>query len=250
MENLTAEEMRAVELEAIESGRVSGLELMERAGRGVVEAIFEEWPDLGQEEASDKGVSPSRTSKDGGSKPPRGGHRAIVLCGPGNNGGDGFVVARLLHDDGWQVEVHLYWEIDKLPPDARRNCDRWAEIGDITQLDGECVTRSVLGDVAVIVDALFGTGLTRPLEGLSKVLSLMEETARGFDGKHSATRVVAVDLPSGIHTDTGTALKPSHGGCGAARANLTVTFHRAKLGHVRGDGPAACGKLVVKDIGL
>ena len=81
-ELLTAAQMRAVEQAAIESGEVTGLELMERAGRGVVEAIFEEWPEL------------SKTSE-----------AAVVLCGPGNNGGDGFVVARLLREWGWEVEV-------------------------------------------------------------------------------------------------------------------------------------------------
>jgi hydroxyethylthiazole kinase-like uncharacterized protein yjeF len=84
-ELLTAAQMRAIEQAAIESGQVTGLELMERAGRGVVEAILEEWPEL------------ATTS-----------HRAVVLCGPGNNGGDGFVVARLLRDRGWEVEVFLY----------------------------------------------------------------------------------------------------------------------------------------------
>ena len=83
-ELLTAAQMRAIEQAAIESGEVTGLELMERAGRGVVEAIFEEWPEL--------------------AKTP---HRAVILCGPGNNGGDGFVVARLLKEWGWEVEVFL-----------------------------------------------------------------------------------------------------------------------------------------------
>ncbi|MCP5075059.1 MAG: bifunctional ADP-dependent NAD(P)H-hydrate dehydratase/NAD(P)H-hydrate epimerase, partial [Rhodobacteraceae bacterium] len=101
-ELLTAAQMRAIETAAIESGEVTGLELMERAGRGVVEAVFEEWPEL------------AKTS-----------HRAVVLCGPGNNGGDGFVVARLLHDWGWEVEVFLYGDAAKLPPDARVNYVRW-----------------------------------------------------------------------------------------------------------------------------
>jgi hydroxyethylthiazole kinase-like uncharacterized protein yjeF len=79
-ELLTAAQMRAIEAEAIASGAVTGLELMERAGAGVVEAIFAEWPALA--------TAP---------------HRAVVLCGPGNNGGDGFVVARLLKEAGWEV---------------------------------------------------------------------------------------------------------------------------------------------------
>ena len=85
MELVTAAQMRAIETEAIESDRVTGIDLMERAGQGVVDGIFEEWPEI-----------------------EKGGRRALVLCGPGNNGGDGFVVARLLHERGWDVQVLLY----------------------------------------------------------------------------------------------------------------------------------------------
>ena len=92
---LTAAQMRALEQAAIASGEVTGLDLMERAGAGVVEAILAEWPDL------------ALTS-----------HRAVVLCGPGNNGGDGFVVARLLKQRGWEVEVFLHGDPEKLPPDS------------------------------------------------------------------------------------------------------------------------------------
>ena len=108
-ELLTAAQMRAIEQAAIASGEVTGLELMERAGRGVVEAILEWRPEL------------AKTA-----------HRAVVLCGPGNNGGDGFVVARLLKDRGWEVEVFLYGDEAKLPPDAAENARLWREMGSIT----------------------------------------------------------------------------------------------------------------------
>ncbi|MEO0655524.1 MAG: NAD(P)H-hydrate epimerase, partial [Pseudomonadota bacterium] len=101
-ELLTAEQMRAIEQAAIESGEVTGLELMERAGRGVVEAIFEEWPEL------------AATS-----------HRAVVLCGPGNNGGDGYVVARLLAERGWTVDLFAYGEPGRQGPDAAEARRRW-----------------------------------------------------------------------------------------------------------------------------
>ena len=128
-ELLTAAQMRAIEEAAIASGKVTGLELMERAGRGVVQAIFEEWLEL----APSWGPAP---------KPPEyllqddegGMHRAVVLCGPGNNGGDGFVVAGLLKECGWDVEVFLYGDAEKLPPDARSNYDRWCEMGDVQPL--------------------------------------------------------------------------------------------------------------------
>ncbi|MGB8815586.1 MAG: NAD(P)H-hydrate epimerase, partial [Paracoccaceae bacterium] len=102
MELLTAAQMKAIEAAAIASGEVTGLELMERAGRGVVAAIFEEWPELAA-----------------------GSFRAVVLCGPGGNGGDGFVVARLLREWGWEVEVYLYGTPEGMPPDARVNYERW-----------------------------------------------------------------------------------------------------------------------------
>ena len=95
---LTAQEMREIEKSAIESGIATGAELMERAGRRVVEALHAEWPEAG-----------------------RAARRAIVLCGPGNNGGDGYVVARLLHGLGWTVSVYGMGDTEKLPPDARVN---------------------------------------------------------------------------------------------------------------------------------
>src|SRR6056297_3072578 len=107
-ELLTAAEMRAIEKTAIESGEVTGLALMEQAGRGVVDAILEEWPEFAN-----------------------GPHRAVVLCGPGNNGGDGFVIARRLRDKGWSVEVFLFGDAGKLPPDARKNRDLWVAMGEV-----------------------------------------------------------------------------------------------------------------------
>ncbi|MBY5988376.1 NAD(P)H-hydrate dehydratase [Roseovarius atlanticus] len=213
-ELLTAAQMRAVEEAAMASGEVTGLELMERAGRGVVEAVFEEWPDL------------AATS-----------HRAVVLCGPGNNGGDGFVVARLLRDRGWDVELFLFGDPEKLPPDARVNYERWAQMGAV----GDMIRGVGQGRAPqLLVDAVFGTGLSRPVEGkLAQVLA-------AFDGFRDlkAGRTVAVDIPSGLCADSGRAL----GAC--ARADLTVTFHAAKPGHHLSRGPHQSGKLKVKDIGL
>jgi len=219
---LTAAQMRAIELAAIESGDVTGLTLMERAGRGVVEAIFEEWPDLKHSS-----------------------YRAVVLCGPGNNGGDGFVVARLLKEWGWEVEVYLYGDAENLPPDARRNYDRWCALGNVAPVSRDM--RRWNGaywddrDVALVIDALFGTGLTRPIEGalsdLIAALCLYEFATGG-------ARRVAVDIPSGLDSDSGRVL-------GAAiDADLTVTFHSMKLGHALSDGPGLCRRTVVKDIGI
>lgn len=137
MELVTAAQMRAIEQAAIESGAVTGLELMERTGRSVVAAIFEKWPE--------KAASPGK---------------AVVLCGPGNNGGDGFVVARLLVENGWAVEVFFYGVQERLPPDAKVNHDRWVAFGSVTALSK---MKAQLWSADLLVDALFGTGLTRPL---------------------------------------------------------------------------------------
>ncbi len=215
-EILTAAQMRAVEMAAIESGEVTGLELMERAGRGVVEAIFEEWPELAQ------------TS-----------HRAVVLCGPGNNGGDGFVVARLLKEWGWEVEVFLYGDAEKLPPDAKANYERWCAMGEV--LPFEAAPRFA-HEADLFVDALFGTGLGRPLEGAA----LKWAADREADPEAQA-KTVAVDIPSGLCSDSGREL----GRSGATvLAALTVSFHAAKLGHYLNWGPFKCGRTVVADIGL
>ncbi|WP_296766398.1 NAD(P)H-hydrate dehydratase [Sediminimonas sp.] len=226
-ELLTAAQMRAIERAAIESGAVTGLELMERAGRGVVEAVFEEWPDLAQ--------AP---------------HKAVVLCGPGNNGGDGFVVARLLGEWGWQVEVFLYGSPDKLPPDAKTNYERWGALGEVNQLDPARLFGADGGvkHADLWVDALFGTGLARPLsdEALIRgVTSLNEVSSLGL------VKVVAVDIPSGVCADSGRVLECSEKSVETGvHADLSVSFHRAKAGHFLADGSRCSLGLIVKDIGL
>ncbi len=225
-EFLTAAQMRAAERAAIDSGAVSGLELMERAGRGVVEAMLEQWPDLAQ-----------------------GPQRAIVLCGPGNNGGDGFVVARMLKARGWQVTVVFFGEAGKLPPDARVNYDRWADMGVVAPLTLAAVKAAEAPDIWV--DALFGLGLTRRAEGeLAAVLRHF--AGDGVDGAGVAPKMVAVDVPSGLDADSGEILgkRPEERVPPCPVCALTVTFHRPKPGHVSRDGPAHCGRLVVKPIGL
>ncbi len=208
---LSAAQMRACEAQAIATGAVSGLELMERAGRGVAQAVFEQWPDLA-----------------------RAPHRAVVLCGPGNNGGDGFVVARLLAQWGWEVSAFLFGEPGRLPPDARRNFERWSEIAEAGRW---CDIADGGPPAELVVDALFGTGLTRPVAP-ELAAPLLAYAAR--DG----VRVVAVDIPSGLDSDSGRCL--GHAG----RADLTVTFHSAKLGHHLAEGPERSGRLRIHDIGL
>ncbi|MBV7410009.1 NAD(P)H-hydrate dehydratase [Maritimibacter sp. DP1N21-5] len=206
---LSAAEMRAIEVKEIASGRVTGAGLMEAAGEGVVQAVFERWPYL----ATRAG-------------------RATILCGPGNNGGDGYVVARLLAQRGWHCEVQAMGGAGSLPPDARANRARWEALGPVRRI-GESGT-DLAPACDILVDALFGIGLARPLDP-----ALVPE--RGAQGPC----VVAVDLPSGICSDSGRVL-----GDRAVKADLTVTFHAPKLGHCLADGPAHCGELRVVDIGL
>ncbi len=215
-ELLTAAQMRAIEQAAIASGEVTGLELMERAGRGVVEAIFEEWPEL------------AATS-----------HRAVVLCGPGNNGGDGFVVARLLQEWGWEVEVFLYGDPSRLPPDARVNYERWRGMGEITPASMIPEVRNQ--DVDIWVDALFGIGLARPLDAEAKLL---------LGATFQKWPVVAIDILSGIDADSGRWIKEPGESDAQRSCELPVTFHRAKVGHLIAAGLDSSEKLKVVDIGL
>lgn len=232
-ELLTAAQMRAIEEAAIASGEVTGLELMERAGRGVVEAIFEEWPEL-----------------------KAGSFRAVVLCGPGNNGGDGFVVARLLKGWGWEVEVFLYGDPERMPPDARVNYERWG---------GPTHDARIFQDVDqlpcdLVVDALFGLGLKRPIDdpvlwerlwSIDDASDAWDERLAGKVRPQSPPRTVAIDIPSGLDADSGKVLGalPDHG-LRCARVMLTVTFHALKFGHVMREGADLCGRIAVKDIGI
>lgn len=198
---LTAEQMYAADRAAMDSG-VSGTTLMEAAGAGVARAIVRLW-------------APRPT---------------VVLCGPGNNGGDGFVIARRLQESGaWDVRVALLGSPDDLEGDARTMAETWN--GDVLPLGPE-----VIQGRALVVDAVFGAGLSRELDGIAGATI---EAANDAD----AVRV-AVDIPSGIQGDTGKALGT------AFRAELTVTFFRRKPGHVLLPGRTACGEVKVIDIGI
>jgi len=264
-ELLTAAQMRAIEQAAIESGDVTGLELMERAGQGVVEAIFEEWPELGARDNEAGGQPPDPRDTSVKTK------CAVVLCGPGNNGGDGFVVARLLHELGWTVEVLLYGDAEKLPPDARVNYQRWCALGDVDPLTEKNLRKGGFADI--YVDALFGTGLKRGLEG--EIFSVVRHLS-GVGGDHYQDRMISIDAPSGLCLDSGHVLqqepiavwpdellrnlpkevKDRMAPIGGPRAlhdrfaALTVCFDSPKPGHFLAQGPDLCGQVVVKDIGI
>ncbi|MFN3724520.1 MAG: NAD(P)H-hydrate dehydratase [Paracoccaceae bacterium] len=245
---LTSAQMRAAEAAAIASGEVTGLELMERAGRGVVEAVFEQWPELGAVPAAQLGLADGADEYSGQheAQAPR---RAVVLCGPGNNGGDGFVVARFLKGLGWAVEVFLYGDPARLPPDARVNYERWGAMGAVKPLEGESFPRLHAVHADLVVDALFGTGLSRAVE--APLVAAVSALCDAFLG---SAKLVAVDICSGLCADSGRSLTGDDAAekslSNVLQPDLTVTFHRAKVGHYLGDGPELVGRLVVKDIGL
>ncbi|WP_298836439.1 NAD(P)H-hydrate dehydratase [uncultured Roseobacter sp.] len=222
-ELLTAEQMRNLEQQAIADGVASGLDLMERAGQGVVDAMMSKWP-----EWADK---------------PR---RALVLCGPGNNGGDGFVIARLLAARGWDCDLYLFGTADRLPADARTNHDRWCGQGAVNAWSPADITAGPAPDV--IIDAVFGIGLTRALP--DDVAAVLGHNARDAWAK---ARRIAVDCPSGLNLDTGeipSAPDREQADSCVSPADLTVTFHTPRPGHYLAMGPAICRDLVVADIGL
>lgn len=199
-EILSIAEIRAADRRAIAAG-TAGLDLMQRAGEAVAAAILARFT-------------------------PR---PVLVLCGPGANGGDGFVAAERLRLAGWPVRVAAMTAIPRYTGDAGLAAAAWG--GDTVSL-----ATADFPPGGLVVDALFGAGLTRPLEaGVQSVLRAAER---------SGAALVAVDLPSGLHGDTGRPM--GH----APACRLTVTFHRKKPAHVLHPGKALCGEVVVADIGL
>ena len=197
---LTLQEMGEADRLTIAAG-TAGIVLMEKAGRAVADAVSRRWP-----------------------RQP-----LAVLCGPGNNGGDGFVAARILKERGWPVRVALLGERSALKGDAAAAASRWS--GPV-----EALSPVILDGAALVIDAIFGAGLARPIEGVAaEVIAYLED---------QRLPVVAVDVPSGVD-----------GGSGAIRgiapqAVLTVTFFRRKPGHLLLPGRDRGGKTLLAQIGI
>ncbi len=210
---LTRAQVRELDRRAITEYGLPGLVLMENAGRGAAELV--------------RSLNVNR-------------ERILILCGPGNNGGDGFVMARHLQNAGLDADVLLFGEIDQLPTDARTNSQVWAKCGPLWtapatgDLDAE-VRRVIDGARGWIVDALFGTGLARalvePFAGLVAAVN-----GRGLP-------VFAVDIPSGLDCDTGLTLGPT------IRATHTATFVAPKVGFRTPAAAPYLGTVTVIDIG-
>ena len=198
---LTTEQMYQADRLAMAGGR-PGVELMAAAGEAVADAVRRHYP----------------------------GARVLVLCGPGNNGGDGFVAARLLQEAGFSVTLALLGKLESLKGDAASHAALWT--GPVLPFAVDC-----LDSVDLVVDAVFGAGLARPLEG--PVRSMVEAMVQ------RRMPALAVDVPSGISGDSGAVV-----GDLAVRATHCVTFFRKKPGHLLLPGATHCGVVEVADIGI
>ena len=196
---LSVEEMARSDRMTIERG-TPGIELMENAGRLVAEAVAARFP-----------CGP-----------------VSVLCGPGNNGGDGFIAARLLRDRGWPVTLFLLGERERLTGDAAEAAHRWA--GPVHPL-----TADAAEGASLVLDGIFGAGLSREVNGVAADLIRRVNEAK--------LPVAAIDVPTGLDGDTGEVRGV------AFEAKLTVTFFRKKPGHVVFPGRGLCGEVIVGEIG-
>ena len=226
---LTAEQMQKVDAETI-ARVVPGLELMERAGRGVVKAIFARF-----------------------GAPRADGHHAAIFVGPGNNGGDGLVVARLLIEAGWACSIHLLKSGRECTPDTAKNYQRLLEMPRVrdsragalrefeaARSDWIAQAGDDLRDATLLVDSIFGTGFSgAPRDRAAEMIALINQTAT----KHHLP-VVSIDIPSGVNGTTGEI------GGEAVHATLTVTIGAAKTGLLFHPGRAHVGDLTVIDIGF
>lgn len=211
---VTADEMRAIDQRAIEKHGIPGLVLMENAGRCVADLLREKFPGLREK-------------------------KVVVFAGKGNNGGDGFVVARHLFNRDVSVRVYLLGRHSQLRGDARTNAGIARNLGVPIQEIDEKSLNSIqhnLGHCHVVVDAIFGTGLTQPAEGLY---------GKAIQKINSANKyVVAIDVPSGTGSDGGQPMGPR------VKANLTVALGLLKRSHLLYPSAETMGEVRLADIGL
>ncbi|MCG6155527.1 NAD(P)H-hydrate epimerase [Rubinisphaera margarita] len=208
---LTSEQSRAVDRIAIEQYAVPGLVLMENAGRGSTALLLQEEP-----------------------------KKVVIVCGKGNNAGDGFVIARHLDNAGVSVEILMLVPLQDLSGDARTNCEIVHKFGLSTRVvDPSCESESIaqsLRQADWIVDALLGTGIRGEVrEPFARMIDLVN---------HAGKPIFAVDIPSGLDADTGEVL--GH----AINATRTATFVTLKTGLMRQSGPHQAGSIDVVSIGV
>ncbi|HTQ95294.1 MAG TPA: NAD(P)H-hydrate dehydratase [Candidatus Acidoferrum sp.] len=224
MKALTAAEMREVDRLTAENFGVSGEQLMESAGRSVAEGFLEQY-------AHKMSHAPGRIA---------------VLCGKGNNGGDGFVVARYLKEEAEEVHVYLFANPEELKGDAAKNFERWRVLGDVALIRTAQEWEKAWPEVStaeVIIDALLGTGVRGAASGLiGRAIDEINRFSRNATAVCPAW-IVAVDTPSGLLSDgeaaSGTVIQ----------AHWTFTFTAPKIGQLVSPQSSSCGQLVVCDIG-
>ena len=214
---VSAEQMRTLDRLTIERYGVPGHVLMERAGSGATRALLELFPYMRRK-----------------------GRRALICAGRGNNGGDGLVMARLLRRRGVRTEVVLLGRHADVSGDAARNLRAYTRgrsaVCEVTESNELGVLATRLAHTDIVIDAIFGTGLNSEIRGVhAEAIELINA---------AGVPVFAVDIPSGLQTDTGVPLGT------AIQAEATATFGFVKLGQVLYPGVGFCGKLVVVDIGL
>lgn len=215
MKVLTAAQMQAIDRRTIDEIGIPGVVLMENAGRGVAEEIIRRFS-------------------------PAGSPRALILAGKGNNGGDGYVIARHLLNKGWDVQTLVLAERDAIKGDAALNlkalencCGR---VDFVLGSETLVTDLAAIGEFTVLVDAIFGTGLTKPPQGLYlKAIEWLNQ---------QPLPVIAVDIPSGVDASTGRVLST------AVNSALTVSFAFPKVGQVSYPGAGLVGELVTVDIGI
>lgn len=204
-----AEQVRALDRTAIEQFNIPGIQLMENAGAATFAALRKRWPRA---------------------------QRIAVFCGAGNNGGDGYVIARLAHEQGFSTVVYLLADTARLKGDARLAYEKLQQTSvPVINFDGH-----LNKPCDVIVDALLGTGLSGDVKDQWRSAIEVINHAKSAGQCH----IVAVDIPSGLHADTGNVLGA------AVEADLTVTFIGVKQGLLTGRGPEYCGELIFDDLGV
>ena len=215
MKILTAAQMREVDRLTVERAQISNLTLMENAGSSVAAFLSQKFPDIAR-------------------------RKIVILCGKGNNGGDGFVVARKLRDMNAQPSVILFEAFESVQGDAKTNMARWQDyrgsLRSIRNTDDWQTSKNQLDGADIVIDALLGTGLRGQVEGLlAQVISDVNEAKPGI--------VLAVDIPSGLSADSNEVHGP------AISADYTITFTAPKVGMIAPPASERVGKLIVRHIG-
>lgn len=249
---LTREQVRELDRRAIEEFGIPSILLMENAARACADeaarhlriaGVSRAMADLRKPGSKDDIPRNLEELEQWKEKLDKAEDPVVILCGPGNNGGDGFAVARTLFNRGHEVKVYYVGDrakLDDASDDVKTNIRLLKalgiEIDELSNHDHVKAAEPLFRSCPLIVDAIFGTGLTRRVED-----PFMDVIQRAND---SGTSIVAVDIPSGLDANTGDVFGIS------IRAEATVTFVAQKPGFLQGAGPSFCGKVVIAEIGI